>query len=359
VATITPFDPHANAPPLLTGDLPGVGGRIRAVPEDFRVDEIPAYSPSGEGPHLYVRFEKRGLDTHRAVAQIAKALDASPRDAGYAGQKDRHAITTQWASIAGGDRERALALALDGIRILEAAHHTNKLRTGHLRGNRFTLRIRDVRGTVDDARAIFDRLRRVGCPNYFGVQRFGRDNLARARAWLVEGGRAPRDRFDKKLLVSVLQSALFNAVVAERVTDGLLDDVVLGDLSKKEDTGGLFVATDVDAERPRVKRFEVSATGPMFGSRMRHAEGASHARELRVLAAAGLTEDDLARFAKHGEGTRRVMRVRPEEVEIAAEGPHLVVSFTLPKGAYATVIMNEVTKSPDPPRVEANEGTDG
>ncbi len=339
--------PYSN-PPFLTADLPGVGGRLKSEPEDFRVDEIPAYPPAGEGTHLFVRFRKRDLDTERAVRAIAQALGCDPRGAGYAGMKDRRAITTQWASIEGGNPESALALSLDGIQILEAARHPHKLRTGHLRGNRFVLRIRDARPDLEAVRAVLARLASVGCPNYFGAQRFGHEgkNVARALSWIADAGRPPRKRFEKKLLVSALQAALFNTVLGKRVEEGRLATWTAGDLLKKEDTGGLFVASDREEEQGRLDRFEVSPTGPMFGAKMRWPEGETLAREEAVLEGAGLTRAHLARFRKAGEGTRRVLRVRPEEATASLEEDGaLVLALTLKKGAYATVITREITKA--------------
>src|SRR5262245_5302680 len=172
---------------LATRDLPGTGGLHKATPEDFIVDELPAYAPSGEGTHTFLRIEKRGLTTADAVARLARALDVQPKDAGTAGQKDRQALTRQWISLPGVDPERALALTVEGVRVLEAARHGHKLRTGHLAGNRFTL---TLRGVVPDglarARAIVEWLATHGMANYFGQQRFGArgDNAARGKQLL-------------------------------------------------------------------------------------------------------------------------------------------------------------------------------
>src|ERR1700755_384661 len=128
--------------PYATAKSLSVRGKIRTVPEDFRVEELPAYPPSGQGEHVFVRFEKTGLTTQEALTRIARALAVDARAARVAGQKDKHAVTTQWASFTGTSPEAAAALSLENIRVLPASRHTNKLRTGHLRGNRFELRLR-------------------------------------------------------------------------------------------------------------------------------------------------------------------------------------------------------------------------
>lgn len=316
---------------------------------DFEVHEVPAYLPTGEGEHLYVHFEKRGLDTDRAVRSIAEALSASGRDAGYAGMKDRHAVTTQWASfLTKRTPDDARALALEGITILEASRHANKLRTGHLDGNCFVLRLRELDGArVPELERTLAWLVTHGAPAYFGTQRFGRDgdNAARARRWIVEGGRAPEKPFERKLLVSALQSEIFNALLAARVQAGELGRIVDGDLVRKEGSGGLFVADDLAEVQARADRLEVSATGPMMGAEMRWPMREAARREEEALAAAGLTRDHLERFRRAGEGTRRGYRVLVRDASVAVEDDGAVrVAFTLPSGAYATEILRELTR---------------
>ena len=335
-----------HALPFATADLPGTGGVPSRSPGEFRVREIPAYAPRGEGEHLFVRFEKRELSTPTAVTAIARALAVDPGNTGYAGLKDTHAVTEQWASFQGADPERALALELDGIRVLEAARHTNKLRTGHLRGNAFELLVRGAGPRIDDARAILAALERDGAPSYFGEQRFGRrgQNVARARRWLLEKGRAPRSRFDRKLLVSVLQSLLFNDVLAARIEDGLLSRAVAGDLMRKEDTGGLFACEDVATDDERAAKFEISATGPMFGNRMREPTDEARAREQSVLERRRISREHIAMWSRWGEGTRRPLRMRLVDPWVEVVGEDLAIGFALPKGGFATVVAREITK---------------
>ena len=167
--------------PYLTSALPGTGGTLRTLDEDFAVDEELPYAPSGAGDHVFARIEKRGMTSPDAARAIARALGVRDRDIGIAGMKDRRAVTRQWLSLPPPvTPEQALALELPAVRILEAVRHGHKLRTGHVRANRFTLR---VRGTVPDAaaraRAILGALAEPpGAPNWYGEQRFGRDELA-------------------------------------------------------------------------------------------------------------------------------------------------------------------------------------
>jgi tRNA pseudouridine13 synthase len=333
--------------PYLTASLPGTGGVLRAQPEDFVVDEVPAYPPSGEGDHVFVRIEKRGLNTAQAVERIARALDVNPRDIGVAGMKDRHAVTRQWISLPPPVApEQVRALALEDVTVLEAARHNHKLRTGHVRANRFVLRVRDAAPDAEArARAILDVLARApGAPNWYGEQRFGRggDNAAKGRD-IVMGGKPPRDKKLARLFVSALQSELFNQWLVARMADGLYARVLPGDVLHKVG-GGMFTCEDAATDEARLAAGELVVTGPMFGDRMRSAVGDAGAREEAVLAAAGLARDSFAGVRAIAEGTRRDATIQIGEPSVAAIGETLEVAFTLPAGAYATAVMRELMK---------------
>jgi tRNA pseudouridine13 synthase len=345
--------------PYLTAALPGIGGVLRARDDDFAVDEEPAYLPSGAGDHVFVRIEKRGLTTVAAVTAIGRQLGIDVRDIGVAGMKDRHAVTRQWISLPPPvTPERARELAIDGIAILEAARHGNKLRTGHVRANRFVLRVTALTNASQaaiDARAILDVLAAApGAPNWYGEQRFGRhgDNAARGRELLASGGRGGRGsrggRLDR-LMISALQSELFNAWLRARLADGLYRRVIAGDVLHKRG-GGMFDCTEPAVDDARLAAGELCATGPMFGDRMRAPTDGTDAaaREAAILAAAGLTRASFAPVRAIAEGTRRDAAIAIGEPTVTAEpdGASITVAFSLPGGAYATAVMREIMKLP-------------
>ncbi len=355
--------PCTGAPPYLTEGLPGCGGRLRERPEDFVVEEVPAYLPCGHGEHLYLWVEKRGVPTPAVATTLARAMGVSRRAVAFAGRKDARAVTRQWFSVhlPGGAAEPAAALAGSGWRVLHATLHTNKLRLGHLRGNRFTI---VVRGAADASGvpAVLERVCRDGAPNYFGMQRLG-DRLANARAGrdLLHGGAprgAARAAEHRRFLIGAYQADLFNALVAMRLRHGGEAPLTLplcGDRVVLHRNGASFVAASEDlAElRARAQRGELSPSAPLFGSRTECSGGLAGHWEAALLAAEGLT---LQSFRKGGKrdatpGAHRPVRVLPADLrwEALRDGGEdcLALDFTLPAGAFATSILRELMKNDD------------
>jgi tRNA pseudouridine13 synthase len=344
-----------SSPPAMDRTLPP--GRIKAAPEDFVVEEIPAYAPSGEGEHLFVRFTKTDVTTLDAVRAIARGLGCDPREAGFAGMKDRRAVTTQTVSVhapRGVRPEELAARALSspapgGIVVHEAALHGHKMKPGHLAGNRFAIRVRDVpRDRLAEVEHSLHAIAAQGVANAFGAQRFGRegDNAARALAWLRGEERGPRDPRVQRLLWSSLQSTIFNDVLDARIADGTWASALEGDLLKLRSSGGLFLCSDVQADRERSDAGEVSPTGPIVGARMRWPEGAPAALERRIIARTLGEGFDFAKTRRLGEGTRRALRMWVQDLrwEIESMDPGhgaacVRVYFVLPKGGYATTVL--------------------
>ncbi len=395
--------------PYLTSEIAGIGGTIKESPEDFLVEEIPSYLPCGSGEHCYLTIEKRGITTLEAISRIAKNLKVSEREIGYAGMKDAVGVTRQTISIQRLTSQKALSLELDDVRVISAQRHSNKLKVGHLKGNRFRVVIRGV----SDAAAqmvppILDILGKRGVPNYFGYQRYGvqgnshligaamlrRDwreavdrligepDAVRDEEWSAaiiaykEGDlgealrifprhcRCERDLLQrlvarpgeyekalsavhprlKKLYLSAAQSFLFDQAVARRIDS--IDKLMTGDLACKHINGACFLVEDAAAEQGRADAFEISASGPMFGCKMKRPEGVSSELEYEILELAGL---DLTLFDVPGglrmDGERRPLRVPAGDLSWSVSGDVVTVEFTLPKGSYATSLLREITKT--------------
>jgi len=317
--------------------------RIRTEPEDFRVEELPLYPPSGEGEHTFVRVEKRLVTTEEVASALARFAGVRARDVGYAGRKDRIAVATQWLSVPGLDPQRALDFELEGVRVLEAIPHGHKLRTGQLLGNRFEIA---VRGFDDEAReaarARFDEIGRAGMANSFGSQRFGRAGRnVEMGARLLRGEVRLKDRRKARFAISALQSAVFNDVLDTRPAG--IGELELGDVAMLHGSGGQFLVEDVEREQPRAVAFEISPTGPIFGNRVIEPAGEVAIREKAALESRGICLAELRPPSGiRLRGARRALRVRPNNARIRGFSGGFWLDFELPPGSYATVLIRAV-----------------
>jgi tRNA pseudouridine13 synthase len=340
--------PQPIEPPVWTADLPGTGGAIGPTPEDFVVDEIPLYRPSGTGEHLYVRIRKRMSTTKDLVQAVAHASGVHPREVGTAGMKDKHAVTTQWVSLPARGAKPPESWALrDAFEVVEVSRHGNKLRTGHSSGNRFRIRLVDVStDAVGAARAIASRIAERGIPNYFGAQRFGAraDNVDVALEWALSPGPGRLSHFERKLFPSVLQAEVFNRYVLGRLNEDL-EAPLAGEVVRLDGSKAVFVVDDPASEIERWRTRDIVPTGPIFGPKMKPARGRPLELERAALTDLGLGDDALARIGRLADGTRRDVFVRPTEMDVAPDGPgRIVVSFVLPSGSYATLFVRELTR---------------
>jgi tRNA pseudouridine13 synthase len=345
------LDPH-----LETGSLTGTGGRLRVNLEDFQVWEIPAYAADGrEGAHLLFTLQKRGWTSEDALRQLAQQTGVRRGEFGLAGLKDRHAVTEQWISA---PHQAAAALEQfhhDAIQLGARTPHSNKLRRGHLRGNRFRIVLRELEcepaEALERAQRKLDTLARDGMRNHFGVQRFGREgaNVENGLAILSAG----RKRKRADLLTSAGQSALFNLYLELRREHGHDRKVLAGDVLKKRDTGGLFICDDPNTDQQRLDAGELGITGPMFGNRTRSPPPGSASAQLEdaVMERAGVPKEALAALGRGVSGTRRPMRVPVTQTRVSIvpsdsgggdSPPALQLDFALPAGSYATVLLREI-----------------
>lgn len=349
----------------LTRDLPGSGGVLRSDPADFVVDEIPAYEASGEGEHALVHIEKTGMTTPEAIRRVAQAFGVRDDLVGRAGLKDKHARTRQWLSIPAPIKvelpDPATLTLGDDLRVLAVQRHGNKLKRGHLRGNRFLVTVREVPlGGLERARATLAWLVAHGVPNAFGPQRFGRDgdNPTEARKILRRERPAPRDRRVRSLILSALQSDVFNRILERRIERGLFLKALSGDWMRKHGTGGIFESQDPAVDQARMDALEISPTGLMPGPKAHRCSGDAGQIEAEVLRELDLDDERLLGGLE--EGTRRLLRV-PLDLDARVDpGPtpdSFVAQFSLPSGAYATVVLGELIK-PDSGLVLRTESVD-
>lgn len=394
--------------------VPPLGGVIKERPEDFLVDELPLYEPSGEGEHLYLGIQKRGMAHSEMLEILQRHFGVREEAVGFAGMKDKVAVTRQMVSIhLPGKPAPAVELHHERLMVLWQKRHANKLRRGHLAGNRFSIRIRKI----DPIKAPIiwrglQTLERDGVPDYFGAQRFGyRRNTHRLGRHLLNGDpealiaellgtaspfpehqRAARELVDAKryaeslpmwgrndraervalvalgqgrtpraavnaispamrmFWISAYQSAVFNRLLDQRIDAGIFAQLIEGDVAYKHASRGQFTVTPEIAATEdlaaRVRSFEVSPSGPMFGRGM--VEPGSPVREWEAEAtrAFGVRPEIFAAREIDLEGARRPFRVPVSNIELEGGfdefGPHVRLAFDLPRGAYATVLLREL-----------------
>ncbi len=393
----------------LTENLPGIGGSYKQCPEDFRVEEIPLYPCSGNGEHLYLWIEKSGITTRDLLTQLTRKLKLKERDIGYAGLKDARALTRQMVSVPFSKLEQAEKLNLNSAKILSINRHGNKLRLGHLAGNRFTITVRDtVPDALPRAKTILEQLEKRGVPNLFGEQRYGilgnsaqlgrlllqqkfadfcreyigdpelilnvdwknaathyrqgelelaittlpkRMRDERRILLMLQEGKSPRTavlalpRNLLRLFLSATQSQFFDQLVKARLAN--LDHLVTGDIAVKHINGACFRIEDPAIEQSRVDDLEISPSAPLFGTKAMLAEGQPGQAELNLLTTSGLSLESWNPGPKLTmPGERRPLRFPLKEASISAHGDDfLTFSFILPKGSYATSVLRELIKN--------------
>lgn len=326
---------------------PPLRGMLRANPEDFFVDEDLGFAADGTGEHAFLRVEKRGANTEWVARQLARHAGVGPNAVGFAGMKDRHAVTRQTFSVhlPGKPDPDWSAIGEAGFRVLEATRHRRKLQRGALRSNAFRIVLREVRGDRAEAEHRIAAIRQAGVPNYFGEQRFGRDadNVDRARA-MFAGKRV--QRHERSLLLSAARSQLFNAVLAERVGSGTWNQPLEGDVFMLAGTQSIFgPEPTTDDLRARIACGDVAPTGPLWGAGPLRTQ----AEVALIETAIAVANEDLVRgLAQAGlSQERRTLVLRPLDLEYEwqGDGGSMVVTFGLRKGSYATVVIREIVSA--------------
>lgn len=322
---------------------PLVEGWLRTEPEDFIVREQLSFTPGEGGEHLWLLVQKRLWNTMDAAQWLAKHAKLPLRAVGFSGLKDRRAVTEQWFSLhLPGKADPDFSQLPEGLSILQQVRHSRKLNRGTHIANEFVLRLRELKGDMDALPERLSAIAAMGVPNYFGEQRFGRggQNFPRAQAWLLGEGEVPRKAATRSMWLSAVRSELFNQVLEARVQAGTWNRLVDGDVLQPEGSRGLFLSTEDDRSAERLHSGEVNPTGPLVGSGGLAPEGASAEIENAILAPhLSLIE---ALCALKMDAQRRSLRLQVPQLEWQLEEDTLVISMSLPKGAFATTVLAEL-----------------
>jgi tRNA pseudouridine13 synthase len=329
---------------------PQLAGLLKVQPEDFEVEEELGFTPDGQGEHVFILVEKRGLTTPDAQLELSRKLHLHPRDISFSGMKDKQALTRQWFSLHLPKGEPALDICnSERLRILQAVRNSRKLRRGSHAANRFRLRLQDCTGSAEWLAQRLVQVTQQGVPNYFGPQRFGNgcSTLEQALDWL-EGRVQEHKRPRRSLLLSAARAFLFNQVLAERVRTGSWDRVIEGEVLAMAGTGSVFGADKAQpAElQQRLAEMDIHPSGPLWGKGELMSTGECARLERTALQpwmslALGLEAQGL-------QQERRALRLQVKQLQSHWEGSTLHLDFTLEKGSYATCVLRELIKTGQP-----------
>ena len=325
---------------------PPFKGGLKDQPEDFKVQELMPHEPSGEGEHFWLDLSKRGLSTERVAKALARYAGVAYRDVGYAGMKDVHAVTRQWFSVwlpkkpelDWGD------FALDGVTVHSINKHNRKLKRGAHSGNRFEIVIRDVGGDIAELEERLAQVARLGVPNYFGNQRFGRDagNLAKAEDWF-SGSFKIKDRTLKGIVLSSARSFLFNLVVSTRIDDDSWCSLKKNEPAGLNGSNAIFASKEEKDNNHRLQALDIHPTAPLWGRGMQKAT--EDYPELADLESRAMSEYSLFHDGLESRGLeyqRRSIRCIPQELKMTAKESHVVLNFSLQSGQFATSLIREL-----------------
>ncbi len=331
---------YANNKPSLTGV-------IRSHFSDFKVDEKFAFAATGEGEHALLHIKKQDTNTDWLSRQISDLAGVRKVDVSYAGLKDRNAITTQWFSVwlPGKPDPDWSSLNSENVEILTSCRHNRKLRRGSLRGNQFTLIVRNVEGNASDLEQRINTIKQDGVPNYFGNQRFGIDGQNLEKAKIMFGGKRVKDRFKRSIYLSAARSVMFNDVLSQRVEMNKWANAISGDVMLLDNSHSYFLATDIDDEIDRrLKEHDIHPSGPLWGRGELLSKGDVAKLENELPNRFEIFDTGLKNARLDQE--RRSLRLSVNDLQwnCDIDKKILELSFFLPAGGYATAVLREIIK---------------
>jgi tRNA pseudouridine13 synthase len=327
--------------------------QLRTVPEDFCVREWLGIEADGEGDHWLVTVRKRDANTLWVAKQLGRIGNAHPKDVGFAGVKDRHALAEQSFTVPARAEIDWLQVRGEGFEVIAASRHRRKLKRGALKGNEFEIVLREFSGDVS---RLPERVAALasGVPNYFGPQRFGREtgNLKAAMEW-AESGRAPFDRYDRSFALSAARSAIFNAVLASRVADNSWNRLRPGDVANLDGSGSVFAVAALDEVLTRrCAELDIHPTGPLWGS---DSKAASEIAQLEANQASQFPEFVALLGRERLDAERRPLRMRVDDLSCSIEEGLVRLRFRLPRGSFATAVLHELIENAFDQPVESEE----
>lgn len=328
-----------------------LSGVIRSCPDDFQVDEISQFTPSGEGEHVWLQIKKTGENTEWVAGLLAKIAEVPRKDVSFAGLKDRHAVTTQWFSVQMPGREAPdwQSALPETIEVLNEKRHSRKLKRGALKGNAFKLTVRDFSGTEEMLKDAVTQIVADGVPNYFGEQRFGffnkdqgdYENIRKAQQWF-KGDLKVKSRPKRSIYLSSARSWIFNHILSQRIENDTWNQPVQGDVFMLEGSKSCFTE-DIDEDIiQRIQDQNLHPTAALWGRGLLSSSDEVAKLEINIAEKFEILSEGLE---KHGlKQERKSLRLSVKDLTyvLNEESKVLVLNFSLPAGAYATSVLTEI-----------------
>lgn len=340
------FKAHQDLPYL--HGKPNARGDLRTENSDFKVFEMLPFMPSGDGEHVLLYVEKEGLNTGFVAKQLAKVFSVKDMQVTYAGLKDRNAVTQQWFGVhlPGKQGVDVSSINIEGVKVLQAARHNKKLKTGALIGNRFELILRNV-SNPENVVSRFEQVAETGVPNYFGEQRFGHSANNLDRALALFAGQKVKDKKKRGLYLSAARSYLFNQNIAQRIEQSCFTTPILGDVFMLAGSQSIFTEFDDATEiSSRLTSHDIDITASMWGAGELKSSGDAKVLELAIAEEQKALSEGLVNFGLKQERRRIRLNMSQAKSELIDEST-VKLSFVLPAGSYATSILREVINYQD------------
>lgn len=320
---------------------PQIVGTIKSAPDDFQVTEVMGFEPEGQGEHVWLWIRKRQQNTEQVAKALAQHAGVAYRDVSYSGMKDFHAVTWQWFSVwlPGNNEIDWQAFKLSGTEIERVERHTRKLKRGTHQQNQFKITVRDLSGSMSDLEHRMTRIVQDGVPNYYGVQRFGRqfNNMSLAVSHLCDGV-AIKKRNLKSIAISAARSWLFNQVLSHRVMDASWNRLLPDEPANLHGSNSVFISTGSDDERVRLASLDIHPTGPLIG------RGRGEVSTFEALEQGWLHDfQELMHGLQRADATslRRPLRAPVQDLQWQVNDTQLDLAFTLEAGQFATSVLRE------------------
>jgi len=322
---------------------PTITGILKENPDDFIVIENLSFDPSGEGEHLFLNIQKTNKNTLEVSDLLAKHFKVHPKNIAYAGLKDKCAVTSQWFSLPFPIKSKPdiQGLETESIKVIQSTRNIKKLKRGSILNNHFEIVLRDIQGNLSTLEHKVEQINQKGVPNYFGAQRFGKNENNLISAKKLFNNNIKCSRSQKSLYLSAARSFLFNEIVSKRIVDNVWDTVIEGDIATLNSSRSFFNIDSMDQKvQQRLKAGDIHLSAPLWGQGEAISKDNAFKLEQTVIQRNPIYSNGLENAGLQQD--RRAMRLLIPDLKYRIADSNVTFSFSLSSGAYATSVIREL-----------------